>query len=275
MFNGSISIYKFIFILFFSFFLSGCKISLYTGLNENEGNEMLSILMKNGIDAEKTQDKDGFVTLKISNSKVSQSIQLLRSNGYPKDKFSTVKDIFPKEGMISSPTEERARYTYSMSQDISATLSMIDGVVKARVHVVLPQETSNILEDAYPSSASVFIKYTPELELSGFVSKVKVMVANSIEGLSLEKITVSLFPASQGATQEDLSLQELDKFLSIRVTAESLPRLLVLFWGLLILSLGLLVSCGYLVWFFWVRQRKTSNLERVNQEQSLVAEFYQ
>ena len=52
----------------------------------------------------------------------------------------------------------------------------------------------------------MFIKYTPELELAGFIPKVKTLVANSIEGLSLDKIAVSLFPATR-INQVGIALQ--------------------------------------------------------------------
>ena len=176
--NARESVVQKIRILLLSLFvllLSGCKVQLYTGLTEKEGNDMLAILLDNSIPAEKVMDKDGNVTLTVSTDDVSRAIRLLRTNGHPKDKFSSVSDIFPKDSLISSPTEEKARYTYSMSQELSATISMIDGVLTARVHVVLPQD-SGASEANFPSSASVFIKYTPELELAGFVPKVKTLV---------------------------------------------------------------------------------------------------
>ncbi|MDP0560998.1 MAG: type III secretion inner membrane ring lipoprotein SctJ [Candidatus Endonucleobacter sp. (ex Gigantidas childressi)] len=182
-------------ILFMALLLVGCKVDLYTGLGESEGNEMLAILLDGGISTDKIQDKDKNVTLLIKSDDVARAIKLLKSYGYPKEKFLSTVDIFPKEGLISSPTEEKARYTYSMSQELSSTLSMIDGVITARVHVVLPQKTDSLTEITYPASASVFVKYTPELELSGFIPKVKTLVANSIDGLALDKIAVSLFPA--------------------------------------------------------------------------------
>ncbi|WP_330924629.1 type III secretion system inner membrane ring lipoprotein SctJ [Candidatus Sororendozoicomonas aggregata] len=194
------------FIILISLLLAGCKVELYSGLSEKEGNEMLAILLDGGIETEKLQDKDKNLTLKVPADDVSKAIKLLKSFGYPREHFSSIGDIFPKDGLISSPTEERARYTYSMSQELSSTLSMIDGVINARVHVVLPQDTDSLTEIAYPSSASVFIKYTPELELAGFIPKVKTLVANSIEGLSLDKIAVSLFPATR-INQVGLALQ--------------------------------------------------------------------
>ncbi|CAM3537729.1 type III secretion system inner membrane ring lipoprotein SctJ [Parendozoicomonas haliclonae] len=241
--------------------LAGCEVQLYTGLTEKEGNDMLSILLDNDIPATKTIDKDGIVTLTVGNDDVSRAIRLLRGHGYPKDRFSSVSDIFPKDSLISSPTEEKARYTYSMSQELSATLSMIDGVLTARVHVVLPQDSGSS-EENFPSSASVFIKYTPELELAGFVPKVKTLVANSIEGLSLEKITVSLFPSSQVAAERMLLPQELETVMSIDVTPESSSRLVLMFGALLFLFVISLASAGVFFWLWWrSRSRKEDDEE--------------
>lgn len=240
---------KILICLTFMLLLSGCEIQLYTGLTEREGNDMLALLMEKGINVRKELDKDKNLTLFVSKSEVARSIRILRNSGYPKDRFFSVKDIFPKDGLISSPTEEQARYTYVMSQELASTLSMIDGVLTARVHVVLPQDTSGIQEDAYPSSVSVFIKYTPELELNGFVSKIKTMVSNSIEGLTLDKINVSLFPAAriQGRSNGIMN-KEMTTVLSIDVTSEGQSRLYLLIGSILVLLLGVLGFCGWMIW---------------------------
>ena len=241
-----------------SLMLAGCKIELYSGLSEKEGNEMLAILLDSGIASEKLLDKDKMVTLMVDTSDVSHSVKLLRSYGYPKEKYSSIGDIFPKDGLISSPIEERARYTYSMSQELSSTLSMIDGVITARVHVVLPQEQETITDVNFPSSASVFIKYTPELELAGFIPKVKTLVANSIEGLSLDKISVSLFPASRLNT-EVLSKPSTDSVLFISVNSTSAGGVRIMVYSLILLLLIALGGAGFL---FWTMQQKSKKKKK-------------
>ena len=245
-------------LLVLSLMLAGCKVELYSGLSEKEGNEMLALLLDSGIPSEKLLDKDKMVTLMVDTGDVSRSVKLLGSYGYPKEKYSSIGDIFPKDGLISSPTEERARYTYSMSQELSSTLSMIDGVITARVHVVLPQEQDTITEVSFPSSASVFIKYTPELELAGFIPKVKTLVANSIEGLSLEKITVSLFPASR-LNSDGLIKPATDSVLFIEVNASSAGAIRGVVYTLIIL---LLAALGGGVYFFWVMQQKAKRKKK-------------
>ena len=244
--------------LFLVLLLAGCKAQLYTGLNEREGNDMLALLLSAGISATKELNKDRELTLFVPTDDVARAIQLLRSNGHPADNFSSVSEIFPKDGLISSPIEERARYTYSMSQELSSTLSMIDGVITARVHVVLPQEANGIQENPFPSSAAVFIKYSSELVLSGFIPKVKTLVSNSIEGLSLDKITVTLFPASVSAP-EDMDMPDKDtSILTIEVSPESRQRLILLLSGLLLLILLALGAVGFCVWLL-IRQKKKHN----------------
>ena len=250
--------FRFFGLILLSLLLAGCKIELYSGLTEKEGNEMLAILLDGGIPSEKLLDKDKMVTLMVETDDVSRSVKLLRSYGYPKEKYSSIGDIFPKDGLISSPTEERARYTYSMSQELSSTLSMIDGVITARVHVVLPQEQDTITDVNFPSSASVFIKYTPELELAGFIPKVKTLVANSIEGLSLDKITVSLFPASR-LNMEVLSKPSTDSVLFVKVNSNSAGAVRILVYSLVVLLLAALGGAGYV---FWTMQQKSKRKKK-------------
>lgn len=242
-------------ILVLTVLLTGCQVELYSGLSEKEGNDMLAILLDGGISAEKLLNKEKMVTLMVPSDDVSRSIKLLKSFGYPKEKYSSIGDIFPKDGLISSPTEERARYTYSMSQELSSTLSMIDGVITARVHVVLPQEQDSLSDVNYPSSASVFIKYTPELELAGFIPKVKTLVSNSIEGLSLEKITVSLFPATR-INQGGGVTQKYESVFFVKVSPGSSGTLQVIVYGMFFLVLLAISGCGAMYWLTYMKKGK-------------------
>ena len=143
--------------------------------------------------------------------------------------------VFQKDGLISSPLEERARYVYAVSQDLSDTLSRVDGVIDAKVHVVLPETdvTGNIIK---PPSASVFIKYRSEYNLQPFLHKMKLLVNKSIEGIDYNDISVALFP-SVIPTQE--KAQNWASVLSIKVHPASKGRLMVI---LLLMALLILVS---------------------------------
>jgi type III secretion protein J len=182
--------------------LSGCKTELYSKLEETDANSMLALLLNNKIDAEKTVDKKaGTYFLNVDDSRIPQAVALLREHGYPKEKVVTMGDMFKKEGLISSPLEERARYVFALSQSVQETLSQIDGVLVARVHIVLP-ENAITLDAAKPSSASVFIKYNPAYRIEDMKSEIKLIVEKSIEGLSYDKVSVVLVPAQLPAATQ-------------------------------------------------------------------------
>lgn len=183
-------------ILLVATLLTGCgKSELYSNLSESDANAMLAILLNNKIDAEKTFDKKAnSYLLHVDKDKVPQAVGLLKEYGYPKEKVATIGEIFKKEGLISSPLEERARYIYALSQSVQETLSQIDGVLVARVHVVLP-ENNPTEKNIRPSSASVFIKYNPAFRLEDMKSEIKMIVEKSIEGLTYDKVSVVMVPA--------------------------------------------------------------------------------
>lgn len=176
-------------------FLGGCKSELYGGLDESDANNMLAILLDNSIDAEKLPNrKEGTYALNVEDSKIPQAVKLLREHGYPREKIRSIDEMFQKDGLISSPLEERVRFIYALSQSVQETLMQIDGVLIARVHVVLP-ENDPAKKEAQPSSASVFIKYHPAYDLESMKSEIKLIVEKSIEGLSYDKVSVVMVPA--------------------------------------------------------------------------------
>lgn len=177
--------------------LAGCKVQLHSQLSEIDANNMMAILMENSIGAEKIADaKSGTYTVNIEESKLPQAVTLLREHGYPREQVVSMQKMFEKDGLISSPLEERARYIFALSQSVQETLSQIDGVLVARVHVVLPEEAAvNSGQPITPSSASVFIKYHPAFELDSMKSEIKLIVEKSIQGLTYDKVSVVMVPA--------------------------------------------------------------------------------
>ena len=188
-------------VLVLGLFLSSCQMELYGNLSESDVNNMLSIMLSNGIDSEKVIDKKtNAFKLMIDKSKIPEAIGLLREHGFPREKVSGVKDLFKKEGLVSSPMEERVRYIYALSQSVQETLSQIDGVLTARVHIVMP-ENNPFVDTSKPSSASVFIKYHPSSDIRNIKSKIKLIVEKSIEGLTYEKVSVVMLPAQLSFTR--------------------------------------------------------------------------
>ena len=141
------------------FILAACgsRVELYAGATESEANEMLVVLLDAGLNAEKAATKAG-VSISVDSGQVAQALEILRSRGLPRESFAGMGQIFQKEGLVSSPLEERARYIYALSQELANTFSQMDGVLVARVHVVLP-ERGGVGESTMPSTAAVFIKH--------------------------------------------------------------------------------------------------------------------
>jgi type III secretion protein J len=174
--------------------LIGCSNQeLYSQLSERQANEMVAVLRSAGIDAEK-QSQEGHFSVLAPRGDFSNAVRTLNSQGYPRESFDTMGKVFKREGFVSSPLEERARLMYSMSQEISNTIASIDGVVTARVHLVMP-ERNPLVDKVQPAAAAVFIKHRPDRDLSSQVTQIKALVVNSIEGLSYDNVTVALFPA--------------------------------------------------------------------------------
>ena len=219
--------------------LAGCDMTeLYSQLDEQEGNEMLALLLQHDIDSRKRPGKDNLVSLDVNKHKIPEAVELLRKNGYPKDSFATFRDLFSSDKLIATPYEDRTRYTYGLSQELADTLSRIDGVMTARVHLVLPAEDD---KEPEPASAAVFIKHNPNFEMVEHIPKIKSVIASGIEGLEYEAVNVALFPAARSDVVQ-LGDAPLRSILSIDMTARSVRDfyiLVVSLGGVLFLSVVL------------------------------------
>lgn len=179
--------------------LTACgKVSLYSQLTEQQANEIVAVLLGVGIDADKELADGKSWVVRTSKDDLPRAMVVLKESGLPREQFKDLSQVFPKDGLVSSPLEERARLIHGLSQELAHTISSIDGVVVARVHVAVPEQDA-LSEKRRPSSASIFIKYRPDVDIAPQVASIKALVVNSIEGLPYDNVTVTLFPADQAA----------------------------------------------------------------------------
>jgi type III secretion protein J len=174
---------------------AGCKADLYTNLDERQANLIVATLRQHGIMAERTLGKGDRVSVVVDDSAFAEAVDILNDIGLPKQEFASMGDVFKRDGLVSSPVQERAQMIYALSQELSSTVSDIDGVLSARVHLVLP-ENDPLRQQLVPSSASVFIRYHADAPVGELVPQVKMLVANGVAGLSYDKVSVILVPVA-------------------------------------------------------------------------------
>jgi type III secretion protein J len=234
--------------------LGACKVDLYTNLDQRQANEMVAILLQHGIGAERANAKNGRTGVTVDESRFAEAINILNANGLPRQEFASLGDVFKKDGLISSPVQERAQMIFALSQELSRTVSEIDGVVSARVHLVLP-ENDPLRQQLLPSSASVFIRHRPDMPIGELVPQVKMLVANGVAGLSYDKVSVILVPAQAPMATEtdDHHAASVQPVSSERITLAGIPV-----YGIGALATILAAAFGL---FLWQRRQRIYPLQ--------------
>ena len=175
--------------------LTACQTVLYTELSERDAMEMIAILLQHGISATRLIAKDGSSTVEVPERHVADAVSILRSSHYPRNGYDSMDKIFQQQGMISTPTAERAKLYYGISQELGHTLNDIDGVIDARVHIA-PAASDPVTGVDKPATASVVIRYDSGTTVSGLLPKIKLMVANAVQDLAYDRVSVILLPVA-------------------------------------------------------------------------------
>ena len=236
--------------------LAGCDVDLYSRLGEREANEMMAVLLEHGIGANRKLEQDRSITISVPKSEFAQAVDLLKERGYPRDKYDTVADVFPGDKLISSPLQERARLNYALSQELAHTVSEIDGVLSARVHIVLPED-AELQKAAIPSSASVFVRYLRSAALQGAVPQIKTLVANSVAGVTYDRVTVVLVPVDSAPVAQPGANAGAAKVSSL-LPGHNAPDA---YWAIGALGVLAVVGSGAVVRRRYTAQRSTVKLD--------------
>ncbi|RVB80772.1 EscJ/YscJ/HrcJ family type III secretion inner membrane ring protein [Mesorhizobium sp. M6A.T.Cr.TU.014.01.1.1] len=237
--------------------LQACSVELYSGLDQRQANEIVATLMRHGIPAQRQSDKSGTMTVSVQKGRFADAMAILDESGLPKQEFATLGEVFKRDGLVSSPVEERAAMIYGLSQELSRTISDIDGVLSARVHLVLP-ENDPLRQRLVPSSASVFIRHRVSTSMNDLIPQVKMLVANGISGLTYDKVSVVLVPVEAAALSPASGDTGFATFLGLWLHPDSVVAAMWLFYGL---CAAVIALAGRLVYLHWNRPRGVYALE--------------
>lgn len=233
--------------------LASCTTELYADLDQKQANEIVATLFRNGIPAKRVVEKSGRYTIQVSEESFPQAVAILNQAGLPRQEFTNLGEVFKNDGLVASPVQERAQMIYALSQELARTVSDIDGVLTARVHLVLP-ENDPLRQQLIPSSASVFIRHKQSVPMADLVPQVKMLVANGIAGLSYDNVSVVHISVSTPDNELEMSAEpQLENFLGIWIHPESVNKAQWMAYGLA----GVLAACIALFGFaFWGRRQQ-------------------
>jgi type III secretion protein J len=210
-------------------FVCGCQVQLYGALTEGEANQVLAVLLDAGLAAEKRPGEEGVFGVFVEETEFAAAIRVLDGKGLPARRYDDFGNVFGKVAMFSTPLEEKARYLYAMQEELAHTVSEIDGVLSARVHLVLPEQ-DQLGRTIQTPSAAVFVKHVDDERHDSAAQRMEIrrLVAAGVPNLDEERIVVSFFPGA-GEPTPALSRPQWKKILGLKIGEESAPRL----WWLL------------------------------------------
>jgi flagellar M-ring protein FliF len=158
---------------------------LYGGLGQSDAAQIAQALDTNGI----PYKLEGSGTITVPADRVHDARLKLAGQGLPEgDGGFSVMSKDPGFGV--SQFMEGARYQHALETELARTITNLQAVEGARVHLALPRQSAFVRDRRKPS-ASVFLQMKPGRRLeSEQVTAIVNLVASSIPELEAEQVTV-------------------------------------------------------------------------------------
>jgi type III secretion protein J len=226
--------------------LAGCSTPIQHGLEEGAANDVVAALERAGIAAEKVREEaagtSGFV-VRVSDEDAVRALDLLHALGLPRGRRSGFAEVYAQPSLVPTATEERARYLQALSGEIERTLESVDGVVSARVHLVMAEVDPLAIDGKprVPAQAAVLLKTHPGLPPIK-EADVQKLVAGSVPGLGPGNVAVVLTAAPEGPSQGPTPLEVVGP---LRLAPGGRPLLVAVLGG----ATGLVVLLALLLFF--------------------------
>lgn len=189
------------FAIAFSLLVAACQENVLTALDQRDARDAQLILEQAGISASVATDENGTYSISVDSSEHKRALELVANAGLPRTPHRAVPDIFPANGFLVTPYEQKARMAYAVEQELAKTLSALENIADARVHVVLAEENGRgLIKEKARTSA--LLQYRQGAVVGDLEMKARALLLNSVRGLDYEDVSVILSPWREiGAAQ--------------------------------------------------------------------------
>ena len=162
-------------------------VPLFTNMEAKDAGEVAAKLKESKIHYEVQETKQG-TTILVPSKNVHDARLDLASQGLPRGNKGF--EIFDDSKLGVTEFQNKVNFLQALQGELTRTIEQIEAVEKARVHIVLPED-SLYKKNEKPATASIMLRLKPQAELSkkeikGIVN----LAANSIQGLKPENITI-------------------------------------------------------------------------------------
>ncbi|TAL67297.1 MAG: flagellar M-ring protein FliF [Bacteroidetes bacterium] len=162
------------------------KSVLFTGLDEKEASKIVQKLKDDKIEYDLQENGS---TILIEKDKVYDTRLSLASEGLPESGMIGY-ELFDKTNLGMSEFVQKLNYRRALEGELAKTISSIEDVNKARVHIVIP-EKALFDKDQKPPTASVSLHLKGNRGLAKTsIEGIQNLVSGSIEGMKPEDVIV-------------------------------------------------------------------------------------
>ncbi|MBT2339696.1 MULTISPECIES: EscJ/YscJ/HrcJ family type III secretion inner membrane ring protein [Pseudomonas] len=173
--------------------LAGCRQpSLLEGLDQQQANEVLSVLQRNNIAAVKVDTGKTGYAVKVDPLDFSAAVDLLNLYSLPSRPRLQVSEMFPSDSLVASPRAEKARLYSALEQRVEQSLGVLEGVVSARVHVSYDLDAGEGGRKPAPVHLAAVVLHERDVEPQLLISDIKRFLKNSFAEVDYENVSVVL-----------------------------------------------------------------------------------
>lgn len=163
--------------------------TLFTGLSQEEAQQVVSLLQDQGIDY-RYNSNDG--AIRVPQASVEQTRASLVSQGYPKSGF-TYDMYLNNTGLMTTESDKEQITLYELQDRLGATIRLFDGVQDAKVTVVQEEKQRYALGDDSGQEASASVVVTMQ-NGNGLTSEraqaVKNLISHAVRGMNFTNVRV-------------------------------------------------------------------------------------
>lgn len=245
--------------------LVGCTdVAVLHDLPESEANRVLSVLQQHGIPASKDLDNAERNTWSVSVAKqdAGHVWPVLADYKLPRRGDRRFQDVFGQSKLVVTPLEEQALYVEALQGEIGHTLETVDGVIDARVHLVLPERDLAGRPMGRPK-ASVVLEYQTSSDGAAPLEETQVrsIVAHAVNDLQPDQVSVVCKAVSVEAAPDGLtSGLDMVRVGSLIFERKTLARLKI---AAVAMTLFIALLGGVLLWLGQQLQRMRTSQHEV------------